>query len=385
MTTAELITTAADDAPLTIDESADLERHEATIASGLQTFIEVGEALAEIKTSRLYRTTHGTWEDYITQRWPQIGGRRQADRLIGAAEVAADLEESGPIGPLLTGESQIRPLYGLEPEERRQAMQQATAAANGAPPTASQVRQAAEQIRPPAPRPAARPAPPDDGEEEIAAAPARPAPAAPPLLTPMAAAPAPPLLLTPLTPVAPAAPDLAQRKLLAAKYELLDQALLIVDAEIRRLGDGPTIVVRADAAIAAARLFVDSQALNGAASMLSFSTTVEDTPPTLSEVAGDPLAASMAAALEAEFGIPVEVVEQPSPFEQIERRIEGVHQDLDNGKLYPAMSILLRSCRRDLDALADDPAIDTEAYDALSERIGEAQARLAESESEVTG
>jgi hypothetical protein len=165
----DLITTAADDAPLTIDERAELDRCEHFIEKGMSTFIQVGEALAEIRDSRLYRGTHGTWEGYLVQRWPQIGSKRQADRLIAAADVAHDL---GPMGLTMQSERQARPLTGLAPEQRREAMQQATAAAGGAPPTAKQVQQAAEQIRPPAPRPAARPAPlPDDGEKEIAAAP----------------------------------------------------------------------------------------------------------------------------------------------------------------------------------------------------------------------
>ena len=121
---------------LTAAESADLATHEATIAAGLDTFIAVGEALAEIRDQRLYRATHASFADYLAGTWPQIGGRRQADRLIVAAEVERDLR---PIGLTLSNESQARPLAGLAPEERRTAMQAAIEAAGGQAPTAKQI------------------------------------------------------------------------------------------------------------------------------------------------------------------------------------------------------------------------------------------------------
>lgn len=355
------------DAPLTTTEAADLARHEAVIASGLQTFVEVGLALADIRDGRLYRASHHSFSDYLEARWPAIGGRRQADRLIASAEVQENLR---PIGLTLSSESQARPLTGLDPDGQRQAMQQATAAANGAPPTAKQVQQAADAVRPkPAP---ALPTPPPPGDEEIAAAPARPALSLPPALAVVPAA-VPPPLLTPLTPIAPAAPDLEQRKLLAAKYELLDQALLLIDAQLRRLGPGPTIVVRADAAIEAARLFVAGPALGGAASMLLFSTTVEAGPAVLPRHD------------RSDRGAVPTLADLDSPLAPIEQRLADVEPVLAAGLKGDHLANELRACRKALDDLADDTSIPTEAYDALSARIGDAQARLMELESEVTG
>jgi hypothetical protein len=149
-----------EDAPLTTGEQRDLARHEATIAGGLDTFLAVGEALAAIRDRRLYRDTHRSFAAYLAARWPQIGGRRQADRLINAAEVAADLR---PVGLSLTSERQARELAPLPPEQRRVAMERATAQAGGTSPTSAQVRQAAQEVRqadavePPDTRPALPP------------------------------------------------------------------------------------------------------------------------------------------------------------------------------------------------------------------------------------
>lgn len=56
------------------------------IERGLTTFVEVGEALLEIRESRLYRETHATFEAYCQSRWAWSGDH--AKRLMNAAEVA---------------------------------------------------------------------------------------------------------------------------------------------------------------------------------------------------------------------------------------------------------------------------------------------------------
>lgn len=101
-----------------------------------------------------------------------------------------------------------------------------------------------------------------DADEEIAA---MAAPATRPL----------PTALTPLPPALPgltgAAPD---RKLLASKRMLLQAALHLVEDELAR-SSGPTITIQYERALEAARLFVVSPALNGAAAMLAFSARVD--------------------------------------------------------------------------------------------------------------
>lgn len=62
-----------------------LEEHEAIIQTGLQTFIEVGEALMAIRDGRLYRATHSDFDTYCRERWGF--SRRRAGQMIEAAEV----------------------------------------------------------------------------------------------------------------------------------------------------------------------------------------------------------------------------------------------------------------------------------------------------------
>jgi phage N-6-adenine-methyltransferase len=114
-----------------------LEGCEAVIERGLATFVEVGEALLAIRDARLYRESHGTFEDYCRERWnmtPQHGGR-----LIAAAEVAVELE---PIGSI-PSESVARELAPLrdEPDVMRDAWQDAQAASPDRAPTAAIVRE----------------------------------------------------------------------------------------------------------------------------------------------------------------------------------------------------------------------------------------------------
>ena len=93
-----------------------LEALEATIDRGLRTFVEVGEALLEIRDQRLYRT-HGFtgFEEYCRVRWGWT--HRHVNRQIAAAEVVKNL---GPIGPTVQNEAQARELTRLSPEEQRE-------------------------------------------------------------------------------------------------------------------------------------------------------------------------------------------------------------------------------------------------------------------------
>src|SRR5713101_1174422 len=79
---------------LTAPERARFAELEKVVARGLDTFIEVGLALFEIREHRLYRGTHATFEKYCRERWGMSG--RHANRTIAAAEAAAIV---GPTGP----------------------------------------------------------------------------------------------------------------------------------------------------------------------------------------------------------------------------------------------------------------------------------------------
>ena len=101
---------------LNIDESHELERCEIVIKQGLQTFIEVGQALMTIKEKRLYRIGYKTFEDYCVEKWSI--SRPRAFQLIEAANVISGLSTIVDILPKT--ESQVRPLTSLEPEIQKQ-------------------------------------------------------------------------------------------------------------------------------------------------------------------------------------------------------------------------------------------------------------------------
>ncbi len=102
---------------LTRGEALRLDELETTIDAGLKTFVDVGLALMEIRDSRLYRESYGTFEDYCQNRWGMV--RRHANRLIVAAGV---IENLGPIGPILPKtESQARPLAQLPDDMQAEA------------------------------------------------------------------------------------------------------------------------------------------------------------------------------------------------------------------------------------------------------------------------
>ena len=93
------------------NEQQRLVELEAIIARGLDTFVEVGAALMEIRDSRLYRNTHGTFEDYARGRWQM--GRNYANKLIASAEVVATVAPLGTTVP--RNEAQARELAPLLP------------------------------------------------------------------------------------------------------------------------------------------------------------------------------------------------------------------------------------------------------------------------------
>jgi hypothetical protein len=90
--------------------------------------VEVGNALREIRDSRLYRATHGTFEAYCRERWGI--SRPHAYRLISSAEVAKSLS---PVGDIT--ERALRPLAKLHPQKRQAAFSKAKALAGTSPVT----------------------------------------------------------------------------------------------------------------------------------------------------------------------------------------------------------------------------------------------------------
>ena len=77
-----------------------------------------GNALLEIRDSRLYRTSYGTFEDYCQEKWSFNSSR--ARQLIAAAETVANLESVTTVTLLPATETQARPLVSLPPTAQRE-------------------------------------------------------------------------------------------------------------------------------------------------------------------------------------------------------------------------------------------------------------------------
>lgn len=107
---------------------------ELRIERGLKTFIDVGQALAEIRDSRLYKGTHGTFEDYCAERWNM--SRPRAYELISAAEVVSGMPDTAPP---VTNARQAAALAAVPEPERAEVWRETVERTNGKP-TAAAVR-----------------------------------------------------------------------------------------------------------------------------------------------------------------------------------------------------------------------------------------------------
>lgn len=130
-------------APLSEIEQSELVSCEQVIEAGLQTFYEVGSALASIRDNRLYRSEYSTYEEYCEKRWGIT--KTHANRQINAAQVITNLTPMGVILP--ANERQARPLAGLQPNQQKQVMEQAAEAAPDGKPTTATIEKAAQQIK----------------------------------------------------------------------------------------------------------------------------------------------------------------------------------------------------------------------------------------------
>jgi len=118
---------------LSPEEEADRSRLELKVE---RAFYESGLALVELRSRRLYRSTHKSFEEYCFERFGFQ--RAHSYRLIDAARVVDNLSSGclqfGDIIP--SSESQCRPLIKLEPDEQRQVWQEAVEQAGGKVPPA---------------------------------------------------------------------------------------------------------------------------------------------------------------------------------------------------------------------------------------------------------
>lgn len=121
---------------LTTTEAESFAKLEERVEAGLTNFIDVGNALSEIRDARLYRASHGTFEDYCRERWGM--SRQRASQLVDAAFVMSTIVDKAAI----TTESQARELARVEPARRQEVVEKAVAATGGKI-TAAALREAA--------------------------------------------------------------------------------------------------------------------------------------------------------------------------------------------------------------------------------------------------
>lgn len=102
---------------LSAQETARLRQLEHIIEKRLEGFLEVGAALAEIRSNRLYRATHDRFEDYCLDRWALSLSR--CNQIILATRTYNHLVAALPQDAKLlaqTNEHALRPLSRLEPQ-----------------------------------------------------------------------------------------------------------------------------------------------------------------------------------------------------------------------------------------------------------------------------
>jgi len=137
---------------LTYQERSALKKYEVTINRGLDWFIEVGNALAEIRDKRLYRQEFGSFEAYLDAKWPRKLSLSRAYQLIGAAEVARNL--CTIVDPSELRESHLRPLAGKSPDVQRAAWLKGGEGKEGRPRTGKDIQAAVQALTRPADVPA---------------------------------------------------------------------------------------------------------------------------------------------------------------------------------------------------------------------------------------
>ena len=134
-------------AELSVIERSNLQRLETQIENGLQTFLQVGLALKDIRDLKLYREDHQTFEKYVSEKWGH--SRQWAHQLINAVIIEQQIGEnvSNCLQTPKT-ESQYRELAKLEPDKIPEVWEAVTKECEetGEQPTARKIKQFAAEI-----------------------------------------------------------------------------------------------------------------------------------------------------------------------------------------------------------------------------------------------
>jgi len=121
---------------LSAEDQSDLAQFEGVIERGMNTFVEVGNALAAIQERKLYRSAHGTFEVYCRERWGF--SRQRAYQLTAAADTVTTMVDAGLPAP--DSERQARELGRVPAAERAEIWRETVERTDGQP-TAAAVRE----------------------------------------------------------------------------------------------------------------------------------------------------------------------------------------------------------------------------------------------------
>ena len=130
--------------PLTRTELSRMGQLEETIRHSMQSFVQVGAALKEIRDDRLYRASHDTFEAYCKDQWKI--GKSHAYNAIAASGVMKNL--STIVDELPSTETQCRPMASLPDLLQQQAWVRAIEIAGGSQPTQKIVTAAVAELFP---------------------------------------------------------------------------------------------------------------------------------------------------------------------------------------------------------------------------------------------
>lgn len=122
---------------------ARLSELETVIDRGRKSFIEVGQALAEIRESRLYRKTHTSFDDYCRERWGF--SRQRSYQLIEAANVVEGMSTHVD-RPMPVNEGQVRQLARIDDADTRKAVWETVVVRDGENATAKDVKAVVDAV-----------------------------------------------------------------------------------------------------------------------------------------------------------------------------------------------------------------------------------------------
>lgn len=135
--------------PLSETEAVRFAQHEQVIERGWRHFIEVGEALIDIRDQQLYREQYQSFTDYMRLRWDMPVSR--AYQQMRAASAMHFLAEIEGVTVMPKNELVARTLGSLISQGQdalvAEAWARAVTMAEGRPPTAAQTEKAIREVR----------------------------------------------------------------------------------------------------------------------------------------------------------------------------------------------------------------------------------------------